>query len=313
MKATEAVGKTRTAARAPERAHRSSAVSRSVTHKVRTLAATATGAPVRPLFQVGQVYEVPLRRIRENPGNARFIYTVSSIREMVGLIKASGQRTAATGFIDASGDVVLIDGHRRLRACSALGRRTLRVEIRPKPRNEQELYLASRSANKERAEQTPLDDAFVWRGLLERKVFPSQVDLSKRLQVSQSEVSRTLALADLPGALVNTLSEKSELLNLKMLNALREFCKARGEEETQAFILEVCKNGLSYRDVEARRKALASGPQARPRAERHELQFRGATGVLRRFEKDGRIEVSWAGLNPKDAADLAKKLERAFR
>lgn len=264
-------------------------------------------------YVVGQVYDVPLKRLRSNPANARALYAASGLDDMCRSMREHGQTSAASGFVDSDGDVVLIDGHRRLHVCEKLGWNTLRVEMRPVPENEQVLYLASRAANVERAEQTPLDDALVWRRLLDRKVFPSQVVLAKTLGISESEVSRTLALAELPGRIAQALAEQSELLNLKMLNALREFFMSQGEEKTLLFVFEVASEGLSYREVEARRKALEQGPATRPRSERRALQFRGATGVIRTFDKDGRLEVSLKGLKPKDAADVLKRLEGVFK
>ncbi len=264
-------------------------------------------------YVVGQVYDVPLKRLRANPANARALYAASGLDEICRSMKEQGQTTAASGFVDEDGDVVLIDGHRRLNVSDKLGWSSLRVEIRPVPESEQALYLASRAANVERAEQTPLDDALVWRRLLDRKVFQSQVVLAKTLGLSESEVSRTLALADLPGRLTQALAEHPDMLKLKMLNALREYYQSQGEDKTLVFILEVASESLSYREVEARRKAAEHGPAARPRAEKRTLQFRGATGVIRTFEKDGRLEVSLKGLKPKDASEVLKKLETVFK
>lgn len=264
-------------------------------------------------YVVGQVYDVPLKRLRSNPSNARALYAASGLDEMSRSMKEHGQTTAASGFVDVDGDVVLIDGHRRYQVSDKLGWPAMRVEIRAMPDSEQALYLASRAANVERAEQTPLDDALVWRRLLDRKVFPSQVALSKALNISESEVSRTLALAELPGRLLQALAEQPELLKFKMLNALREFYHSQGEDRTLAFILEIAAHSLSYREVEARRKAAEQGPSTRPRAEKRALQFRGATGVIRTFEKDGRLEVSLKGLKPKDADDVIRKLEAVFK
>ncbi len=264
-------------------------------------------------YVVGQVYDVPLKRLRANPSNARALYSARASEQMADSLRAKGQTTAATGFLDEDGDIILIDGHRRMRGAEMLGWPALRVELRPVPDSEQALYLASRAANVERAEQTPLDDALVWRRLLDRKVFPTQAALAKALALSESEVSRTLALNELPARLSQALSELPDLLNLKMLTALREFYRSQGEEKTLLLMLEAERDGLSYREVEARRKGLEAGPLSRPRAEKREVRFRGAVGVIRTFEKDGRLEVSLKGLKPKDASEVLTKLESVFK
>lgn len=260
----------------------------------------------------GQVYDIPLKRIRHNPVNARAVYAAAAAEDLLRSFRDKGQTTAALGFLDQDGDVILIDGHRRLRACETLGYGSLRVELRPAPSSEQGLYLASRSANTEREGQTPLDDALVWKRLLERKVFANQAALARTLGLSESEVSRTLSLTELPGRLVQSVAEYPQLLNLKMLNALRELHRSQGLEKTQEVIHAAAREGLSYREVEARRKILESGPQARPRAARHELRFRGAKGTLRVFATAGRVELSFSGLKPADHQAVVQKLEKLF-
>lgn len=264
-------------------------------------------------YKIGQVYEVPLARIKPNPANARALYPAAAAQELARSFENHGQTTAATGFVTDTGDVVLIDGHRRLKACELAQNIALRIEIRPRLDSEQGLYLASRAANVERAEQTPLDDALVWRRLLDRKVFPSQQSLSKALGLSETQVSRTLALVELPAGLTQQLAEKPELLNLKMLTALREYYKDQGEDKTLVLILEVSKEGLSYRDVEERRKSLRQGPKPRMRSVRANIQYNGASGVLRSFEKVGRVELTLKGLTAEDLKGVVKRLEAALQ
>jgi ParB family transcriptional regulator, chromosome partitioning protein len=265
-------------------------------------------------YVVGRVYEVPLNRIHPNPLNSRAIYPESAAKRLRQSFLDKGQGVAACGFLDLAGDVILIDGLRRFQTCEALGWKTLRVEIRPLPPTEQALYLASRSANLDREDQTPLDDAIVWTGLLKRNVFKNQASLSKTLGVDEATVSRTIKLTELPATVIQALAEHPKLLNLKMLNAMRELCRLQGEEKTQVFIIEVARDGLSYRDVEARRKKLEHEPIERKRATvRREISCFGAKGFLRTFEKDGRLELSLKGLDPRKIEQVVMTLEKALQ
>ncbi|MCM3274502.1 hypothetical protein M3691_37970, partial [Paenibacillus elgii] len=115
-------------------------------------------------------------------------------------------------------------------------------------------------------------------------------------------MSRTLSLAQLPSKIVQAAAEYPELLSLKMLNAIREFCEVKGEEETLELIFDAAKTGIGYRDVAARRKAAAQGTVKRPRSTREQLSFRGAKGEFKSFEEDGRIELKLKGVAPDDAA-----------
>ena len=94
------------------------------------------------MYVIGQVYEVPLERIRSNPVNPRAVYTPQSVDDMAVSLRESGQHVAATGFVDAS-DVVLIEGETRLRGARLAGLKTLRVEIKKQPESELELCVGA--------------------------------------------------------------------------------------------------------------------------------------------------------------------------
>ena len=240
-------------------------------------------------YEVGQVYDVPIGKIRSNPFNPRVVYTASAVSEMAASLVARGQGMSAIGYANGEGEVVLIEGETRLRGARAAGLSTLRLEIRPKPASDRELYEEARAANVERRDQSPLDDAIKWKELIGKKIYPTQAALAKALNLGEDHVSRTMSLAQLPSKVVHAVAEYPELLSLKMLNAIREFWEVKGEEETLALISEAAKSGMGYRDVAARRKAAAKGTVKRPRSTREQLTFRGAKGEFKSFEEDGRI------------------------
>ncbi|KUY87680.1 chromosome partitioning protein ParB [Burkholderia cepacia] len=283
---------------------------------------TATVSPLRAgevgssqgptKYEIGQTYEVPIGKIKSNSVNPRAIYTASAVSEMAESLSARGQGQSASAYVDGAGDVVLIDGERRLRGARTAGLPTLRVEIRPRPASERELYEEARAANVERKDQSPLDDAIKWKELISRKVYPTQAALAKALNLGEDHVSRTLSLSQLPSKVVQVAAEYPELLSLKMLNAIREFWEVKGEEETLDLIAEACKTGMGYRDVAARRKAAAKGTVRRPRSTREQLTFRGAMGEFKSFEEDGRIELKLKGLAPDVAAEISEKILALF-
>jgi len=263
-------------------------------------------------YRAGNVYDIPIGSIKSNPFNPRAVYTTTAVDNMALSLSASGQRISATGYIDEHGQVALIEGETRLRGARAAGLATLRVEIRPRPGSDQELYEEARAANVERRDQTPLDDAIKWKELLGKKLYPTQAALSKALGLGEDHVSRTLSLASLSNRVIHAVAENTELLNHKMLNALREFWDSQGDDATLELILEVAKTGMGYRDVVARRKSAAKGPVKRPRSTREALTFKGAKGELKSFEEDGRVELILKGLTPETAHELASKLMGLF-
>jgi len=267
----------------------------------------------RELYQVGMVYEVPVSQVKSNPLNPRAVYTSSAVDDMAKSLSTGGQRVAATGYLGELGEVILIEGETRLRGARAAGLPTVRVEIRPRPNGDRELYEEARAANVERRDQSPLDDAIKWRELLGKKIYPSQSALAKALDLGEDYVSRTLSLSQLPTRIVHAVAENPDLLSLKMLNALREFWEVKGDEDTLELIFEAAKTGMGYRDVAARRKAAAIGPVKRPRSTRELVTFKGAKGEFKSFEEDGRIEFVLKGLSPEAAQEAAEKILALFK
>ena len=263
-------------------------------------------------FTIGNVYDIPISLVKSNPFNPRAVYTTTAIDTMAKSLATSGQRISATGYVNEHGQVALIEGETRLRGARTAGLATLRVEIRPRPSSDRELYEEARAANVERRDQTPLDDAIRWKELLAKKLYPTQAALAKALSLGEDHVSRTLSLANLSNRVIHAVAENPELLNHKMLNALREFCELQGDDATLELILEVAKTGMGYRDVVLRRKSAAKGPVRRPRSTREALTFKEAKGELKTFDEDGRVELIIKGLTPETSQDLLSKLKLLF-
>lgn len=274
----------------------------------------APGAPVPTFIRwrgvVGAVYEVPLDLVVSNPVPPRAFYKPSTVDAIGGQLASAGQITPATGFLNADGGVTLLDGETRLRGARAYGLPTLRVEIQVEPKDQRAIFIQARAANVDRNQQTALDDAIRFHEMLSAGIFSTQTEISEALGIGKDEVSRKVKIAQMPSQLLVVLSEVPELLTLKMLTALREFCDEAGEDRTLALIVEVKEKGLGYRDVVARRLAAARGPVARPRAASEAVAFRGGRGELKSFEKDGRVEFVIKGLAEGDRQELVAQLKQ---
>lgn len=261
---------------------------------------------------IGQTYDVPLNQIKSNPFNPRYLYTNVAIDNMATSLVNRGQITSATGFVGESGEIVLIEGETRLRGCRAGGIPTLKVEIKARPSSDAALYEEARAANVERRDQTPLDDSVKWKEFLAKRVYPSQSALAKALDLDEPYVSRVLSLNEMPSKLIHAAAEWPGLLTLQMLNAIREYYKIKGEESTLELIYEAGKNSLGYRDVRSRRTAAEKGPIKRTRSTKETVEFFGATGELKAFREDGRIELSIKGLTPELIDEIRVKLRGVF-
>ena len=268
---------------------------------------------IQDAYQVGQVYDVPVEMIKSNPVNPRALYTTDAVDTMAISLKESGQKISATGFVDETGRVVLIEGETRLRGARSAGLPALRVEIKKKPDSERALYEEARAANVERRDQTPLDDALKWRELLDRKVYPTQSALAKALSVGEDDVSRILSLAKLPHRVVLAVADHPDLLTLRMLNAIREFCSVTGEQETLELILEASDKGWGYRDVESGRKAAETGPVSRKRAATENVVYGSAKGEIKTFDEGGRLQLVLKGLTVEESKALTEKLKEILQ
>ena len=275
--------------------------------------AAASAVSISTDARSNRIVHVPLSKVRSNPLNPRAVYTNAAVDEMAVSLSQHGQRIAALGYLEDDGQVVLIEGETRLRGARAAGLETLRIELRPKPASDRELYESARAANVERRDQTPLDDALRWKELLSRKIYPNQTTLAKALGLGEDQVSRTLSLATLPPRLIFSVAENPELLTLRMLNALREFYEQQGEEETLELIHQAAKEGLGAREVIARRKAATKGPINRPRSVRDPVEFNNAKGEIKTFNDDGRLELVLRGLTEAEARRLVEGIKSLLR
>lgn len=256
----------------------------------------------------GNIVVISVGEIKENPWNARREFPSSKLESIASSLKQDGQLVPCAGFIGKDNRVTLIDGHCRLRAAIAVGIETLRVELREVPTSDKDLYLLSREMNIERAEQTPVDDAIAWKLLIERKVFPNQSVLAKAVGVSEGAVSKTISIADLPRSVIAAISEHHELSSLRPLYEILLFWKARGEDETLELVAEAKKKGMSSRDITARRRTAEKGTRQKPRSLRTTIRYKGGIGELRRFDVDGRLELSIRSLTIETLDELETKI-----
>lgn len=282
--------------------------------RITTAAAASLQTEAPSVASVGDVLEIPLSHLTENPANARAWYPIKSLLPLAESLKASGQLTAVSAFFDSNNVLTLIDGHRRLKASALAGLPTIRVEVRKAPLTSQELYLRSRDANLHQSSQTLLDDAVIWKKLIDEKVFKHQRALAITLGITDSEVSRTLSLSKIPSAILEKISEHPPLQGLKPLNAIREFFEVCGEAETHALVDEAIRDGLGYREIEARRVAKSTPREkaTRARSISRAILFGNANGSVRLLDNGSRLELSIKGLDPESSKELSRRLEQLF-
>src|SRR3546814_2334619 len=81
----------------------------------------------------------------------------------------------------------------------------------------QQLYMMSYKENDDQNPQTPIDNALVWRKLLEQKVFATEIAIAESVGMSKSNVSKTLAILNLDRS-VRSEEYTSELQSLMRIS-----------------------------------------------------------------------------------------------
>jgi ParB family chromosome partitioning protein len=273
-------------------------------------------APVQAhRYDLGSIVEVPIEELVDNPWNARRRRSSGSqLDKRSKSMKAQGQLVPAKAYQDPAGRICLVDGHERKYSAKNGGIPTLRVEICAAPANVRELYLQSRAANVERQTQSPLDDALAWRDLLEQGVFASQVELATALDVSEATMSRVLGLLKLPQKVLEVLNSREDpdqLETLKMLHALRLFYEATDQEATEELILEIARDGLSARDVDARRTMRPREKVSRERSEIKTHKYEKGHITVKQFDVGRRVVLEVQNVD--DTISLEKVTEALNR
>lgn len=256
---------------------------------------------------VGQVLDVSIKDLKRNPYNARQTASPSTLEDFAKSL-ANGQDTSALAFVSQNGDLCLIDGHRRLDSCVLNGKETLRIEIRPEPLDDQSLYLYSRRANKEREDQSPLDDALAWKLLFEKKIFSTQRELAAKLEIEENVFSNIYNLAELPKTIIRFLVERPALLNLRMLTAIRLFWKITDDDATEQLIIDIEKYNYSSRDVDTKRNSIHTGKVKRVRGVSIPMSYSHGSVLLKRFDEKGKLSVEVSEI--KDAQHMERVYQK---
>lgn len=225
------------------------------------------------------------------------------------------QRTPIPAYIDENGKPVAIDGRRRIAAATNGGIPELKLEIIPKPATDREAYQLSRAYNVEREQQNPLDDALSWKLLLEKGVYASQKEISDDTGIDEGDVSRILKLTELPQRILEILNGQEELMNLRMLTALRMYYDVAGEEETKALIISAESGELSSRDVDRLRKAHEKAPVPRARST-GTLNFAFVQGAakVKQFDSARKVVIEIENVAPGvSLSDITAALKATMR
>lgn len=206
----------------------------------------------------GQVYEVPLALIDENPRNARHFFNPKSLETLAVSLKET-QEQIPQAFLNGN-RFVLLDGARRLKAKKAADElASMKICLAYPIKDHLTLYFRSRSANLSEP-LTIYDDALGFQELIEKEKL-KQDQISERLiqagetKYNQPYISRLLRLSKLPPELFQLMASIEHFQKERIATSLAaELLKAIELDiehgKLKSLIEEVAAKGLSYKAIE---------------------------------------------------------------
>lgn len=281
--------------------------------------AAQTNEPASTFSAEGQapprIVRAPIDRVHENPLNARHIYNPDIVKELAASIATRGQLVPASAIEHPtrSGDYLLVDGHYRKKALVAAGQPTIDLVIRP-PERDLELYRMSWLLNEERSAQSPLDNAFAWRKLMDKGLVQTEAQIAELLGLSVSTVNKTLALLNLPANALEKMRDRPEKFGVFAGYELTLAAKKLSEPELLDLVERIVTEDLSSREVSAIRAKLETGDKRKRKetSRQYKIQHAGQQiGSLKEWDS-GKVALEVVLADPKERAALVAELRTRF-
>lgn len=272
-----------------------------------TFRAESTAAP--------RIISVPISLVDDNPLNARSIYNQDIIVERAASIAARGQMQPAPACRNPAqpGRYTLIDGHYRKRALLYLGRDEIELDIRDIA-SEIELYIFSRMYNKERGDQTALDDAFAWKKLLEEGRVAREEDLEGITGVKPAAINKCLSLLKLPEAAIEKIRENPAKFGVAIGYEIYLTSQIINESELLELMQRVIVEDLSSRELERIRKSMQPEKKRRPRETSRQYRI-SRDGIQIGYVKEwdnGTVQFQVKLTDTKERTSVVDDLKRKF-
>jgi ParB family transcriptional regulator, chromosome partitioning protein len=271
-------------------------------------------------YREGDTIELSIDVVDDNPYNPRRIYREDSIQRLAVNMAAEGQQQPVhvTLHRREPGRFVLLDGKRRKMALQTLGRKHVRAIVVDKSAPK-DFYNFARHLNTERDSQTVFDDALAWKDLLATGAVQDQVELAAMVKQSPTAISMTLALADLPSALMEFMAGSPARFGMRMAYEIFLYHKHFGLDPALKLAERILSDDLSVRDVERLRKRTAAQETEPPKRHHHrydhryELHYRGApVGVVKTYNT-GELEVRLTGFTVELQERFAQRLSEVMQ
>jgi ParB family chromosome partitioning protein len=269
--------------------------------------ATAGPRPVAPKYQgverLKEASSIALDRIAPDPDQPRKEFDREALEELAGSLKARGQLQAI--LVRWSEDLerwVVVDGERRYRAAKLAGLPALKCIEDTAAKAAHEILEDQLTANCLREDLKPIEQANALRTLMDVRGWSRQ-QVADHLHLSRSQVSKALALLDLP-ADVQDQVDAGDLAP----SVAYEVARIPDPESQREAAREIVDGGLTRdqaAEVVARRRAGPAEGPARPKPVKYDLPEAVVTVALKAGVPDHDLVIA--------ALDAALKRARGER
>jgi ParB family chromosome partitioning protein len=276
-------------------------VNRPVVHGAQPSAGPAAPARWQGVNKARNVAEIPVAKIEPDPDQPREEFDEAAISRLADSLKARGQIQPITvRWDEATGRYAIVCGERRWRAAQLAGLAMMTCVVIEKPMAAAELLALQLVENLLREDLKPIEQARAYRSLIEANNWTVS-QIARELAVDHSNVSRALALLELPPS----VQAHVEQGNLPPATAY-EISKVDNPIEQAALAALVVSKGLSRAEtVEAVRERKPGKVKGRGVA-----KGRKVTSRVIRTETGPRVTVEYGrGL---DDALIISALENAL-
>ncbi|MDO8416300.1 MAG: hypothetical protein Q7S87_08835 [Agitococcus sp.] len=288
------------------------------------LESTHTGAPPGYLDYVegasyppGSRIWMPLSVTKEHPRNPRYFYfdDDEDWKSLLRSLATHGQLEPAQAYeCDENGKFPLKSGHRRRRMLLSLAKTHIALEIVAPSKSSLDDYVQARALNVEHKAQSHFDDAIRFKELLVEQISADAQSLALTLGISKSEMSKSLAIAELPSAIIESMAKN--IKNFGLSSAYQVFCYwkqvEKNESLTLALVNRAIAHNLSVRALESMVKdSVAYLPNARKKREQALSRVELVGGELKAF--DGRMSLELGDLSDETRNHIFSKIVEIFK
>ncbi|SMH38455.1 ParB/RepB/Spo0J family partition protein [Azospirillum agricola] len=251
-----------------------------------------------------RLIEIDIDRVHPNPDQPRRHFDEEQLRELAASIERHGLKQPVLVQEMGDGDYRLVAGERRLRACTLAGRRTIfAIATDGDP---DELALIE---NIQRVDLDALELARAFARLIERHDYTHEA-LGQVIGRSQAEVTRTLSLLRLPGAILEDYETRHRGVSKSILTEIA----AVEDEATQQKLWDLIKEGGTVKALREAKREQSPSPRAaakaaaEPPAPAPSPVPSPALPVIRFVEAAQRIARDFSSVDVRDLRDHRSRL-----